>query len=141
MKILFLCRENVGRSQMAEALFNLYAEKAGRKDISSISAGTHAETYDHFGKPIRPMIPASLAEDPYMLNISQNISKQDTKEMLEDVDKIVMMAKPELLPKFFKNNSKLEFWKTPDMKNTDMSKHREVRENIREKVEALIAKL
>lgn len=51
MEILFVCKGNVGRSQIAEALFRKHAGK----DLEILSAGTKLSGPE---QPIRELVPA-----------------------------------------------------------------------------------
>jgi arsenate reductase len=66
--ILFVCIENAGRSQIAEAFFNRYAPKG----YKAISAGT---------KPISQINPLAIEA---MKEVGIDISQQKSKDITED---------------------------------------------------------
>ena len=67
--VLFVCVENAGRSQMAEAFFRKYAPD----NYESISAGTH-----HISQ-INPLVVQTMNQ------VGIDISNQKPKEMTEDM--------------------------------------------------------
>jgi arsenate reductase (thioredoxin) len=138
MKVLFLCRENVGRSQVAEGLFNHLAQEKGLKHEAT-SAGTNASDYDHFGKPLRQLVVDTLQECD--VDYSTKVSHQLDEALTKDKDKIIMLAEAELLPPYLKNDKRVEVWQVPDMKDQDMEFHRKTRQQIQEKVEKLLESL
>ena len=138
MNVLFLCRENVGRSQVAECLFNkLAADK--NLPYKATSAGTNASDYEHFGKPLRELVVKTLAENG--IDASQNFSKQLNEETAKDADVIVMLAEPELLPDYLKTDPRVQIWQIDDMKNKDLDFHRLTTQKIRDKVTELIEEI
>jgi arsenate reductase len=129
MKILFLCRGNVGRSQFAEGLFKKYVH--GDYEVSS--AGTK------LSGPEQPLI-----EIPYIENVietmkeegidvSKNYRTQLTEEMFDGADKVVLIIEGnDPLPKYMQNSDKLVRWDVPDPKGTDLATHKKVRDEIKE---------
>lgn len=111
MKVLFVCRGNHGRSQLAEAIFN---HLANGKHIAT-SAGTKVvtERKNNEGKKITdPNIIEVMKE--LDIDVSEKTRNQVTSEMLEGVDRIVVMAEPETIPEFLKSSKKAIFWEVLD---------------------------
>lgn len=139
MKILFVCKANVGRSQMAEAFFNKLNQN---KENESWSAG--AQVYEHEGETIGENKKAGFVVDVMNeegIDVSDNVRNQLTSEMADDSDKIIMMADKELLPDFLKDSDKIVFWSVMDGKDTSYETHVQIRDEIKELVEKLIEKL
>lgn len=86
MKILFVCRGNVGRSQAAMALYN------GNAEEKSLSAGTIVgdETRTVGERELATSIVQVMKEEG--LDISKNTSTQIIPEMMGDFDKVIVMA-------------------------------------------------
>jgi protein-tyrosine-phosphatase len=125
-KILFVCIENAGRSQMAEAFANKYGEG---KVIASSAGNKPAEK-------INPIVVEALKEKG--IDISANKPKQLTFEMANAVDLIVTMGCTDngICPgPFFKENVD---WKLEDPKAKPLEKVREIRDDIEQRVIALI---
>src|SRR5882724_7898790 len=91
MNILFVCRANMQRSQMAEAFFNASAPK----DWHASSAGTHLE-----GNKGHPLSEFQDWPDNFSvtvmkekgIDISRSTIKPVSPQLLESMDKIIDMA-------------------------------------------------
>ncbi len=125
-KILFVCVENAGRSQMAEA----FANKYGKDRIIASSAGN------------KPAEKVNLAVVEVMketgIDISQNKPKLITFQMAQEPDLIVTMGCNDqgVCPgPFFKPTMD---WKLEDPKGKPIEKARIIRDEIEKRVKALI---
>ncbi len=124
--VLFVCVENAGRSQMAEAFFRKYAPD----DYDAASAGT---------KHISEINPVAIR---VMSHIGIDISKQKPKELSEDMirnaTKIVNMGCMDkgFCPTMFIN--KVEDWGIEDPKGKPLEKVEEIRNEIENKIRELI---
>lgn len=133
MKILFVCRGNVGRSQMASALFTKYS------GIRAFSAGT--KVFENEGQKIREI---SLAEPVirFMQNegieISENIRTQITQEMIEEFDKIIVMAEYQTIPQYLLNSNKAEFWEIEDPQGMDDEGYKKIISQIKSNLNHLL---
>ena len=121
-KILFLCVENAGRSQMAEGFFRKYAPK----DYEPVSAGT---------KPTTEIYPiAAEAMKEIGIDLSKQKPKILTNEMIQDSILSVNMGcmdKTECPALFIKN---LVDWNIEDPKGKSLDQVRKIRDNIEQKV-------
>ncbi len=108
MNVLFLCRANVFRSQMAEAFFNKYAK--GNNSIAKSAALITSDQIPFY------VINVMKAKN---LDLSKNKSKPLTKELVGWADLLVLMNKN--LDPFLKiaiqdkKNPKIEIWNIKDM--------------------------
>lgn len=132
MKILFICKGNVGRSQMAEALFR---KKFG-DEHEVISAGTT------LSGPEEPISNISLAENVINtmkeegLDVSNNFRKQLTSEMINDADTIVFMSDVfDPIPDYLLNNSKIINWNIDNPKGMDLAGHIRVKNQIKQLID------
>jgi protein-tyrosine-phosphatase len=126
-KILFVCVENAGRSQMAEA----FAKKYGKDKFIASSAGNKPA-----GK-VNPVVVEVLKEKG--IDISTNKPKLLTFQMAQDSDLIVTMGCNDqgICPgPFFKPTID---WKLEDPKGKPIEKVREIRDNIERLVQKLIS--
>ena len=117
-KILFVCVENAGRSQMAEA----FANKYGKDKFTVSSAGNKPA-----GK-VNPVVVEALKEKG--IDISQNKPKLLTFQMAQHSDLIVTMGCSEqgICPgQFLKPAAD---WKLEDPKGKPIVKVREIRDDI-----------
>ena len=124
-RILFVCVENAGRSQMAEGFFQKYAPKG----YEAISAGT---------KPTPKVNPIAVEA---MKEIGIDLSKQRPKVLTSEIirDSILnvnmgCMNKTECPTVFMKNSVD---WNIEDPKGKPIEKVREIRDIIELKVRQL----
>lgn len=125
-KMLFVCVENAGRSQIAEGLAKLY----GKDKIEAISAGTMPS------KEINPLVIQVMQERG--IDISKNKPKQITNQMVQEADRIIVMGcsaqgfcPAPLLGKVID-------WKIEDPKGKPIEKVREIRDEIEKRVKELV---
>jgi len=124
-KILFVCVENAGRSQMAEAFFRKYAPKG----YEPASAGT---------KPTPEINPIAVEA---MREVGIDLGKQKPKVLTNEIitDSILSvnmgcMDKTECPAVFMKNSLD---WNIEDPKGKSIDKVREIRDDIELKVREL----
>lgn len=143
MKILFICRANVGRSQMAEAIFNKLAE--GRH--TATSAGTlcvNSEGKSREGIMLKDIPGAEKVIDVLKeidIDATHNVCNQLTPEMLDAADKAVVMAENETIPDWLSKSEKFIYWDVADPKKQSVEFTRNTRDQIRGLVEGLIETL
>ena len=133
--VLFVCRANLIRSQMAEAIFNNLA----RGKYAAESAGSKPEMYA--GKrleDVNPMVVRSLKEKGY--DAAENKIKQIDERYCKDVKKIVCMTGDIALPPYA-NKSKVVYWNLPDLCDASMVEYNALRDAIEMRVRNLIAEL
>lgn len=126
-KILFVCIENAGRSQMAEAFAKKYANGA----INVSSAGNKP------AERVNPIVVEAMKEKN--IDISQYKPKQLSLQMTQEVDLIVTMGCNDqgICPgPFFKPTID---WKLEDPKGKTIEKVRAIRDEIEKRVQGLIA--
>jgi arsenate reductase (thioredoxin) len=128
--ILFVCVHNSGRSQMAEAFFNQLA----KGKAVGISAGT---------KPtgqVNPVVVEVMKE--VGIDISRNKPKAFDWDIVQKADKMVTMGcgadTEAICPASLVQT---EDWSLEDPEGKDISKVREIRDQIKAKVETLIKSL
>jgi arsenate reductase (thioredoxin) len=126
-RIIFVCVENAGRSQMAEA----FANKYGKDKFIASSAGNKPADM------VNPLVVEAMREKG--IDISTNRPKLLTFQMVQDADLIVTMGCNDqgICPgPFFKPTVD---WKLEDPKGKPEEKVREIRDDIESKVQKLIA--
>ena len=127
--VLFVCVENSGRSQMAEAFFRKYAPRG----YLCMSAGT---------KPSGEINPIVIQ---VMKELGIDISKQKSKIITEEIIKNSFLRvnmgcmDKESCPTLFIHNI-LE-WRIEDPKGKSIEKVREIRDDIEQRVKQLAADL
>ena len=128
-KILFVCVENAGRSQIAEGFFSKYAPKG----YEAISAGT---------KPTLAINPIAVE---VMKEVGIDLSKQKPKVLTNEIiqDSVLnvnmgCMDKTECPAVFMKNSVD---WNVEDPKGKSIEQVREIRDEIEKKVQQLCKNL
>ena len=128
-KILFVCVENAGRSQMAEAFFKKYAPK----EFLSISAGTNP------GSKVNPIVVEAMKE--IGIDLENNSPKPISEEMIFGAIKSVNMGcmDQESCPALFMKD--VISWNIPDPKGKSIVEVRKIRDEIDSKIKELVTKL
>ena len=122
-KVLFVCVENAGRSQIAEA----FANKYGKDKFTASSAGNKP------ADKVNPIVVQVMKEKG--IDISNNRPKLITAKMAMDADLIVTMGCNDqgICPgPFFKPTIE---WKIEDPKGKPIENVREIRDEIDQKVQ------
>ena len=127
--ILFVCVENTGRSQIAEAFFRKYAPRG----YITVSAGTRP------AGEINPVVIQVMKE--IGIDISKQKSKILTEDMIRSADVRVNMGcmDREACPTLFIHN--LVEWNIEDPKGKPIERVREIRDDIEQRVRQLAANL
>jgi len=128
-KILFVCVENAGRSQMAEAFANHY----GKGKLVASSAGIM------LADRVNPVVIEVMREKG--IDISMNKPKLLTTKMTEEADKIISMgcSVEKYCPAPLLTN--VIDWGLEDPKGKPIEKVRQIRDEIEKRVLNLIAEL
>lgn len=123
--VLFVCIHNSGRSQMAEAFFNMMAKGKAR----ALSAGTDP------ADRIDPTVIKVMQE--IGIDIGSNIPKMLAPEMMEQADKVITMGcgVEGVCPATFVET---EDWGLEDPRDKPIDTVREIRDVIKEKVIRLV---
>lgn len=131
MKILFICKGNVGRSQMAEFLAKkIYADKNSDEFISAgIKISGAEEPIGNLMPGIKEVLDVMLEEG---VDVSGAIRKQLTEEMVNNSDKIVtLLEEGDELPEYLANSPKLLKWIVGDPKGKDLNETRKIKDQIK----------
>ena len=122
---LFACVHNAGRSQMAAALFNLYADRSG---CLAISAGS--QPADH----IHPEVMQVMRE--IGVDLSSARPQLLTQELAESASVLVTMGCGENCP--FVPNLRIIDWALADPKGQSLEAVRAIRDEIHDRIKELI---
>jgi len=130
-RILFVCRENKGRSQAAEAIANLLgvckAESAGTEvDIPEWNVGAWPET----------ALTIDVMQATYGIDISQNTRRQATPEMLGEYGRIIVMAEWPAVPDWLRKYPHTR-WHIQDLKEVSRSETIQIIDDIHQQVAQL----
>jgi arsenate reductase len=126
MRVLFVCVENAGRSQMAEA----FAKAYGKDKVKAESAGTKPTN------EVNPIVAQAMREKG--IDVSGNKPKLVTNQMVQEADMIIVMgcSAEGFCPAPLLN--KVIDWGIEDPKGKPLEKVREIRDEIERKVKKLI---
>ena len=69
---------------------------------------------------------------------SDSVIERLTPEMVENADKIFIMAKPDTAPEFLKSSDKVVYWDIEDPAKQGLEMHRETRDKIKELIKKLL---
>ncbi|MEI6216978.1 MAG: arsenate reductase ArsC [Actinomycetes bacterium] len=125
--VLFVCVHNAGRSQMAAGYMRALSE--GKIDV--LSAGSEPKDQ------INPVAIAVMAEEG--IDIANNVPKILTTEAVQESDAVITMGCGDVCPVF--PGKRYEDWVLEDPAGQDLEKVREIRNQIKAKVQALIEEL
>ena len=142
MKVLFVCKFNVGRSQMAEAFFNKLSKKN-----NSTSCGVDPYYVEHYDAKVANY-PKSRVIDVMAekgVDISRNRIKMANKKMVDDADMVIAIMSNDRakrdLPKYITNSPRFRLWEIEDANARHASSMYEAQSRNRDKIYALVKKL
>jgi arsenate reductase len=125
--VLFVCVHNAGRSQMAAG----YLQHLAGDRIDVLSAGSQP------ADGVNPVAVAAMAEEG--IDITGEVPKILTDDAVRESDVVVTMGCGDECPYF--PGKRYEDWVLDDPVGQDLDVVRRVRDEIRGRVEALIAEL
>lgn len=130
MQVMFVCVHNAGRSQMAQAFFNALAPA----EMNAISTGTEPT------ERVNPVAMAAMEE--IGISMVGHAPKLATPELVEASDRIITMGcgVQESCPLYLGMQID-EDWGLDDPAGQPLETVRRIRDEIREKVKALIVRL
>jgi protein-tyrosine-phosphatase len=138
MKVLFVCKANVGRSQMAECIFNALCKEKGLKHKAE-SAGVDPGKWK--GKMIKNDRLVNTAMREAGFDLGNQRSKKITKSMVKWADRVVLMNNNFDFPDYVSESKELKIWKVEDAGGRDLNFHRKIRDEIHILVNRLIDEL
>lgn len=124
--VIFACVHNAGRSQMAAAFFNQLADPAS---AVAVSAGTAPAARVH------PEVVVVMEEAG--VDLRGATPRQLTADLAAQADLLVTMGCGDACP--YVPGLRTDDWPLPDPKGQPPERVREIRDEIRRRVEALVA--
>ncbi|HKY57308.1 MAG TPA: arsenate reductase ArsC [Aeromicrobium sp.] len=125
--VLFVCVHNAGRSQMAAG----YLQHLAGDRVTVLSAGSQPAA------SINPVAVEAMAEEG--IDIAGNQPKVLSTEAVQDSDVVITMGCGDTCPFF--PGKRYEDWVLDDPAGQGIDAVRPIRDEIRERVEALIAEI
>ena len=128
-KVLFVCAENAGRSQMAEAFFNHYAQEKGL-DWTAESAGTIP------AKEVNPNVIEVMREKG--IDLTSKKPKLFVPERINEYQKVISFGC--LVKEFFSADvqGRIEEWHIKDPSDKSPEEIKRIRDEVENKVINLI---
>jgi arsenate reductase len=126
-EVLFVCVHNAGRSQMAAALLDDYAQ--GRIHVRSAGSAPASE--------INPAVVQAMQE--VGLDLSRELPKPLTTDAVQGSDVVITMGCGDACP-FFPGKQYLD-WELDDPAGRPVEEVRPIRDEIRSRVQALADEL
>jgi arsenate reductase len=125
--VLFACVHNAGRSQMAAAWFNQLAD---RPKARAISAGTAP------GERVQPEVVEAMCEAG--IELAGVVPQKLTEDLARQAQILETMGCGDACP--FVPGARVEDWPLPDPKGQPLEAVRQIRDDIRARVEELLAR-
>jgi arsenate reductase len=124
-KVIFACVHNAGRSQMAAALFNALADP---EQVQAVSAGTQP------AERVHPEVVDAMSEEGF--DLSKGRPQLLTPALAAGTTLLVTMGCGDTCPVV--PGMRREDWSLEDPKGKPIARVREIRNDIRRRVQALI---
>jgi protein-tyrosine-phosphatase len=126
-EVLFVCVHNAGRSQMAAALLDHYAQ--GRVHVRS--AGSDP------AEQVNPDVVVAMSE--LGIDVSKEFPKPLTDQAVRAADAVITMGCGDACPIY--PGKRYEDWELDDPADADLDGVRRIRDDIAERVRRLLAEL
>jgi arsenate reductase (thioredoxin) len=126
-EVLFVCVQNAGRSQMAAALLDHFAE--GRVHVRSAGSDPADQ--------VNPAVVAAMAE--LGIDIGKEFAKPMTDEVVKAADAVITMGCGDACPIY--PGKRYEDWEVADPAEADLDGVRAIRDDIAERVRRLLGEL
>ena len=136
MKVLFVCKGNIGRSQMARALFD---KLSGRKSESAGAKVSEENKKIKLGQfdEAKNVIEVMREEE---IDLTTREIKQVTPKMVKSSDIIIALAQKEDLPNFILESQKVRYWDIENPRGYDLENTRKTKDQIKKLIEEFIKK-
>ena len=126
-EVLFVCVQNAGRSQIAAALLDHYAE--GRVHVRSAGSAPADQ--------LNPDVVTAMSE--LGVDLSKEFPKPMTDEVVQAADAVITMGCGDACPIY--PGKRYEDWKVDDPADADLDGVRQIRDDISERVRELLAQV
>jgi arsenate reductase (thioredoxin) len=125
--VLFVCIHNAGRSQMAAGYMTALSGGA----VQVRSGGSEP------GDQVNPIAILAMAEEG--IDISRGVPQLMTTEQVSDSDVVITMGCGDVCPIF--PGKRYEDWQLADPKGLPLEEVRPIRDDIKRRIEALLAEI
>jgi protein-tyrosine-phosphatase len=125
LRVVFACIHNAGRSQMASAFFNRFANPA---KAQALSAGTDP------GERVHPEVQAAMQE--IGIDLSHVRPQKLTEELVRDAQLLITMGCGDQCP--YVSGLRRKDWRLRDPKGLPLEEVRAIRDEIGNRVQDLL---
>jgi protein-tyrosine-phosphatase len=147
MNILFVCRANVGRSQVAQVCFNKLSRHTA--DSAGIAVDELIVKLHLRGRKLKDVTSLSRAAEynlecirnAFGMDIADKERQQLTPQMVDEADLVVVITEKEQWPAYLQEGGKVVFWDIPDAVGQDDAFVYEVFTQVRRRVEQLVEEI
>ena len=142
MKVLFICYANVGRSQVAEALFRSLSQHVCTS--AGIAVDERIAQMRLPGKKLKHAIVQNSVD--YIrrelgIDVGEKERQQLVPEMIETTDLAIVIAEKDRWPAYLKEGDKVVFWDIADPARMGDDGADEIYRAVRHRVEQLVAEI
>jgi len=126
MNVLFVCRGNVGRSQMAATLFEkMSGQKSASAGVKVLEKENVTLGETRFTEPVIRL----MQKEGF--DVSENPRRQLTPSMVKAHDNVVVLSDNEPIPDYLKTKN-VEFWQIEDPKGMDDAGYERIISSIKD---------
>ena len=140
MKVLFVCKANVGRSQVAQVRFEQLSKHesycAGIGVAESVAQRPSSKLKD-----IRNLRPVEYIKTRLGVDHSERDRLQLTPEIIDDMDLAIIIHDKAEWPDYLKEGANVVFWDIPDTPGLDDESAGELWNQVQLRVEELVREI
>ena len=140
MKVLFVCKANVGRSQVAQVRF----EQLSKHESYCAGIGVAesvAQRPSNKLKDIRNLRPVEYIKTRLGVDHSERDRLQLTPEMIDDMDLAIIIHDKAEWPDYLKEGANVVFWDIPDTPGLDDESAGKLWNQVQLRVEELVREI
>lgn len=142
MKVLFICQDNIGRSQVARAYFDQLSQH--ESDSAGMGVDEHVARLNLPSSKIKELTgqrPAEYIRKEFGVDISDQVRKQLTPELVEEADRVIVINERERWPDYVVEGGKVVYWDIMDAYGRDDDSLLHIFAQVRKRVEELVQEI
>ena len=140
MKVLFVCRANVSRSQTAQAFFNRLSTHRSQSAGTTVGDNDGQTIREHLaGRGFLDFVFDILKDEG--VDILESERTQVTPTMVEEADRVIVMTERDFLPDYLLGSKKVDYWDIRDTLRQPYDVTLEVTIQIRRRVQTLVEEI
>ena len=115
MKVLFVCYANVGRSQVAQAYFQKLSQH--ESDSAGIAVNELIVQRNLPSRKLKDVLDqrsVGYIRREFGVDVSERERQQLVPAMLDEADRVIVIAEKERWPGYLQEGGKVVFWDIPD---------------------------